>query len=61
MEQGISPGVMECCTELKPSTSSHGEADGVGAVDAHMPPGWDEGRGTREVPLGGGTCVPNGD
>lgn len=33
-EQGISPGVMECCTELKLSTANPGEADGVGAVDA---------------------------
>lgn len=33
-EQGISPGVMECCTELKPSTANPGEADGVGAVGA---------------------------
>lgn len=61
MEQGISPGVMECCIELKPSTTSPGEAGGVGLWMPHMPPGWNEGRGTREVPLGGGTRVPSGD
>lgn len=34
MEEGISPEMMECCPELKPSTANPGEADGVGAVDA---------------------------